>query len=384
MNTFHLKPSIERSPKLTIQGAFKIKLVQIQHLCLAPFKFRSRVKQQLIFTRQLTTMISAGMPLISGLRILARNGERSRINLIIGDVTSALEEGHSLYEALGKHQKFFGDFYLSLIRISEFTGKMELILNQLLKHLENSLRLQNHLVTALIYPIVVILTTILVCMVLLISVVPTFRDLFSELGAELPFSTRCVIFVGDLCQTYYLYMMGLTGSFLIGCLIYLSTSGGKELLNRCLLKVPILGRLIIQVIAARFLRNLGIILSSGGSIIEGIQVCVSNLNVVRADDIIENCTKDLGDGKSLCEALKHLPFLSPLSLQMLAVGESSGATERILENIAEMYERDVENLVASLKQLIEPAMILFLAVFVGSIVFAMYAPIFSMGGLLSQ
>lgn len=345
---------------------------------------RARLKSQLIFTRQLATMISAGIPILMGLKIIERASIKGKINDILGQLVSQLEEGHSLSEALAQHPDVFDRFYLSLIRISEFTGKLELILNQLVKHLENSLKLRRAFITALIYPSVIILTTLVVCIVLLVFVVPTFSELFADVGVELPFATRCIILIGNFLQANYLSLLISLFLSVVGCLAFVTTLRGKQVILWYLLKLPMLGGLINNITAARFSRSLAIILSSGGSIVEGLKICVDNIAIPEGDSIIANCIEDLGEGKSLSESLRHLPFLSPISLQMITVGESSGASDMILEKLAEMYEKDVESLMTALKQLIEPTIILFLALFVGFIVYAMYAPIFSLGGIVGQ
>lgn len=345
---------------------------------------RTRLKSQLIFTRQLATMISAGIPILMGLKIIERASINGKINDILGQLVSQLEEGHSLSEALAQHPDVFDRFYLSLIKIGEFTGKLELILNQLVKHLENSLKLRRALISALIYPSVIILTTFIVCSVLLIFVVPTFSELFSDMGSELPLVTRAVIAVGNFCQGNLPYLVMSFLLIVLGYLSFISSLKGKEFALKCLLMLPLLGTLISKIIAARFLRGLSTILTTGGSIIEGLKICIDIVRFPEASSLITKCLEELGEGKSLSESLRCLPFLSPMSLQMMMVGESSGALDEILERLAEMYEVEIEGSLSSLKQLTEPAIILFLALFVGFVVYAMYAPIFSLSGIMGQ
>ncbi|MEZ4753015.1 MAG: type II secretion system F family protein [Bdellovibrionota bacterium] len=336
-------------------------------------------KDIVIFTRQFATMIDSGLPIVQGLDILAKPHDNPAVKKVLLGVKESVEQGGTLAEGMKKFPKAFDDLYCNMVAAGENGGILDIILDRLAVQLEKTMKLKREVKSAMIYPAVVVSAAFIVTMVLLIFVIPTFAELFQDFGSALPLPTQIVINMSNFVLDNVIVIFGTIflgfGSFFR----FAKTDRGKEIIHPILLKLPVFGDIIRKVAVARFTRTLGTMISSGVPILEALNICAktSGHKVVERD--VQNARIAISEGKSMVEPLSESVVFPPMVVQMIGVGESTGALDAMLQKIADFYEDEVDNAVGSMKQLIEPIMILVLGVIIGGLIISMYLPIFKMG-----
>lgn len=343
----------------------------------------AKIKQKdiSIFTRQFSTMIDAGLPLVQGLSILSKQNPNPKMKAMLEAIKEEVESGKTLTESLKNFPKYFDTLYVNMVDAGENGGILDIILDRLSVYMEKSIKLKREIKTALIYPSVVISAAILVTTILLVFVIPTFAELFEDFGAELPLPTQIVINISNFFVKYFFVI---SGSFFTSLIIFFKfskTDKGKSVLHPIYLKLPIFGDLIRKVAVARFTRTLGTMLSSGVPILTALNICSKTAGNKVVEVTVQKTRVAISEGKQMADTLSESNVFPPMVTQMIGVGETSGALDKMLEKVAIFYEEEVDNAVGALKQLIEPLMILFLGVIIGGLVIAMYLPIFKLGAV---
>jgi type IV pilus assembly protein PilC len=344
---------------------------------------KTKPKDVVIFTRQFATMIDAGLPLVQALDILARQHENPAFKKVLLGIKEVVETGGTLAEGLAKYPKVFDDLYVNMIDAGENGGILDIILERLSVHMEKAMKLKREVKTAMIYPAVVVSAAVIVTGVLLIFVIPTFADLFNDFGSALPLPTQIVINLSNFVVANVFLILGGLFSFIFFFARFSKTPRGQEVLHPIALKLPVFGDIIRKVAVARFTRTLGTMVSSGVPILEALNICsrTAGNKVVERD--VQRARVAISEGKSMVEPLSESVVFPAMVVQMIGVGESTGALDAMLQKVADFYEDEVDNAVGAMKSLIEPLMILFLGAIIGSLVVAMYLPIFKLGSVVN-
>jgi len=360
---------------------------QIQVTQIAPVKEKAAktvkakgasAKDLAVFTRQFSVMIGAGLPLVQCLDILGTQAEDKNFGAIILATRADVENGMSLADAMKKHPKAFDSLFTNMIAAGEAGGILDAILKRLATYIEKAVKLKGQVKSAMIYPIAVVVIATVVVGVILWKVIPTFASLFAGLGAELPLPTRVVIALSNGLVRYGLFLIaGLVG---LGFAFrsYYATSNGRRVVDRTTLKLPVLGMLMRKIAVARFCRTLSTLLSSGVSILEALDITAKTAGNAIVEDAIYTTRKSIEGGETIAAPLAQTAVFPPMVVQMIGVGEATGALDTMLGKIADFYEEEVDVAVAGLLTLLEPIMIALLGGVVGGIVIAMYMPIFAL------
>ena len=339
---------------------------------------RVAAKNLAVFTRQFSVMIDAGLPLVQCLDILGGQEEDKGFAKVIGDTRADVEAGASLADAMRKHPKTFDALYTNMIAAGEAGGILDTILKRLAVYIEKNVKLIGQVKSAMIYPIAVLTISAGVVAVILWKVIPTFAAMFAGLGAELPLPTRVVIWMSNaLVKFMPLVIAGLVAAA-FAFRQYYATSNGRHVVDRILLRLPVLGIILRKIAVARFCRTLSTLISSGVPILDGLEITARTAGNAIVEDAVMATRKSIERGETVSGPLKETGVFPPMVTQMIGVGEATGALDTMLGKIADFYEEEVDTAVAGLLTLMEPIMIAILGVIVGGIVIAMYMPIFSM------
>ncbi|MFL6247071.1 MAG: type II secretion system F family protein [Thermoanaerobaculia bacterium] len=334
-----------------------------------------------IFTRQFSVMIDAGLPLVQCLEILGSQQEHKVFKRTLLQVRQDVESGSNLADAMRKHPKVFNDLFTNMVAAGEAGGILDTILQRLATYIEKSVKLNSQVKSAMIYPVAVISIACIVVAVILWKVIPVFASLFASLGAELPLPTRVVIALSNFIGDFW-WLIGLVAAAAVyGVRKYHETYKGKRVIDGMMLKAPVIGMLLRKIAVARFCRTLSTLTSSGVPILDGLQITARTAGNSIVEDAIMATRKSVEEGKTISEPLGDTEVFPPMVVQMIAVGEQTGALDTMLSKIADFYEDEVDLAVAGLMKLLEPVLIAFLGVAIGGIVIAMYMPMFS---LISQ
>ncbi|HUP59230.1 MAG TPA: type II secretion system F family protein [Thermoanaerobaculia bacterium] len=345
-------------------------------------KFGGKVPQQSIavFTRQFSVMIDAGLPLVQCLEILGNQQDHKIFKRTLIQIRQDVESGSNLADSMRKHPKVFTDLYTNMVAAGEAGGILDTILQRLATYIEKAVKLNSQVKSAMIYPVAVIGIAIIVVAIILWKVIPVFASLFASLGAELPLPTKVVIALSNFLGDYWWAIaIVITGS-VIFIRRYHQTYKGKRVLDGLLLKFPVLGMLLRKIAVARFCRTLATLTSSGVPILDGLQITARTAGNSIVEDAIMATRKSVEEGKTISEPLGDTDVFPPMVVQMIAVGEQTGALDTMLTKIADFYEEEVDVAVAGLMKLLEPILIAFLGVAIGGIVIAMYMPMFTLIG----
>jgi type IV pilus assembly protein PilC len=334
-----------------------------------------------IFTRQLATMIDAGLPLVQCLDILANQTENKSFQKILNSVKSSVEQGSTFSDALKKHPMVFDELYVNLVAAGELGGILDTILNRLATYIEKNVKLKNQLKSAMYYPTGILVVAIGVIIVMLVKVIPTFEKMYHDMGhAELPAATRVVINLShSFVNRWYLFAGGLFG-IVFGIIAMNRMEKGKEAFDRFLLRVPVVGPVLRKILVARFTRTLGTLLSSGVPILDALDICAPTAGNRVVQQGILRARAKIAEGHDMAGPLAESRVFPTMVVQMIGVGEQTGAMDQMLTKIADFYEEEVDAAVAGLTSLIEPVMMAFLGVVVGGLIVAMYLPIFKLAG----
>jgi type IV pilus assembly protein PilC len=333
-----------------------------------------------IFTRQFSVMIDAGLPLVQCLEILGNQQEHKAFRRALLQIRQDVESGSSLADAMRKFPKVFNDLYTNMVAAGEAGGILDTILQRLATYIEKSVKLNGQVKSAMIYPVAVISIAVIVVIIILWKVIPVFASLFAGLGATLPFPTIVVIKLSNFIADFW-WLIGLV---IFGTITFLkkyhATYKGRRVLDGILLKMPILGMLLRKIAVARFCRTLATLTSSGVPILDGLQITARTSGNGIVEDAIMATRKSVEEGKTISEPLADTEVFPTMVVQMIAVGEQTGALDTMLSKIADFYEEEVDTAVAGLMKLLEPILIAFLGVAIGGIVIAMYMPMFALIG----
>jgi type IV pilus assembly protein PilC len=335
-------------------------------------------KNLAIFTRQFSVMIDAGLPLVQCLEILGKQEPHKHFSAVILKTREDVEGGAALADAMKKHPKTFDALYSNMIAAGEAGGILDTILKRLAVYIEKSVKLKGEVQSAMIYPVAVIVIAGIVVAAILWKVIPTFASLFAGLGAQLPMPTRVVIALSDFLVSYgwlVIIAMGLLGYALKS---YYGTVGGRYVIDAIMLKMPILGNILRKVAVARFCRTLSTLIASGVPILDGLDITARTAGNAIIEEAVQKTRTSIERGETISGPLRETKVFPSMVVQMINVGETTGALDAMLSKIADFYEDEVDTAVAGLLTLMEPVMIAFLGVIVGGIVIAMYLPIFDL------
>ncbi len=331
-----------------------------------------------IVTRQLATMIDAGLPLVQCLNILAQQQENKTFKKTLGDIQADVEAGSTFSAALRNHPKVFSTLYTNMVEAGEAGGILDTILNRLAVYIEKSLTLKKKIKSAMFYPMTIVSVALVVVIFLLLYVIPTFQGLFANFGATLPLPTVIVLELSNFVREYLLYMIGGLVGLIMGIRAYYRTAGGRKRIDGLMLQLPIVGPLIRKVAVAKFTRTLGTLVSSGVAILEGLDITARTAGNTVVEEAVQKARSAIAQGKTIAEPLQESKVFPPMVVQMIAIGEQTGALDRMLNKVADFYEEEVDIAVGTLTSLLEPLMVIFLGVVVGGVVIAMYLPIFKL------
>lgn len=339
-------------------------------------------KELVVFTRQFATMIDAGLPLVQCLDILSSRGDNKALNTILKDVKDHVEQGGTFSQGLARHPKLFDELFVNLVRAGEMGGILDTILNRLAGYIEKRVKLARQVRGAMVYPVAIFFVAIVVVVVMLAWVIPSFKTMFSEFGGEegLPALTQMVISAseGFLSNVHWI-ILG-TGAFVFTITWIYRQPVGKHFFHRTLLILPILGPVMRKIAVARFTRTLGTLLSAGVPILDALDVVKKSAGNVVIEMAIQETSNKIREGRTMAEPLMETNVFPPMVVQMIGVGEQTGALDTMLNKIADFYEDEVDIAVAALTSLLEPLMMVFIGGIVGTILIAMYLPIFSIAG----
>jgi type IV pilus assembly protein PilC len=331
-----------------------------------------------IFTRQFSVMIDAGLPLVQCLEILANQQEHKSFQKILLQVRQDVEAGSTLADAMRRHPKAFNNLYVNMVAAGEAGGILDTILQRLSVYIEKAVKLSSQVKAALIYPVAVIVIAAIVVAVILLKVIPTFAALFTSLGAELPFPTRVVIAASNFLARYFIFFIIGIAAAIFGFRRYYATYRGRRVVDGIVLKIPVLGPIMRKIAVARFCRTLATLTSSGVPILEALDITARTSGNAIVEDAIQDVRKSVEGGKTIVEPLRDSGVFPNMVVQMIGVGEQTGALDQMLNKIGDFYEDEVDTAVAGLVKLLEPVMIFILGVIIGGIVIAMYLPMFTL------
>jgi type IV pilus assembly protein PilC len=364
----------------------RITPAQAKAAAAAPKKAKAKTpaaKNLAVFTRQFSVMIDAGLPLVQCLEILGTQEEDKNFSGVILATRADVESGASLADAMKKHPKVFDPLFTNMIAAGEAGGILDTILKRLATYIEKAVKLKGQVKSAMIYPVAVIVIAAVVVGVILWKVIPTFATLFAGLGADLPLPTRVVIALSNNLIRFGPFLIaGMVGAS-FGFKSYYATPAGRRVVDGIVLKLPILGLLMRKIAVARFCRTLSTLLASGVSILEALDITARTAGNAIVEDAIQTTRKSIERGETIAGPLKETAVFPPMVVQMIGVGEATGALDTMLSKIADFYEEEVDQAVANLLTLMEPVMILFLGITVGGIIIAMYLPLFDLISKLS-
>ena len=331
-----------------------------------------------IFTRQFSTMINAGLPLVQALDILARQSENKALAAVVREVVFDVESGNTVADAMRKHPKAFSDLYTNMVAAGEAGGILDTILNRLAVFMEKNDALVRKVKGAMIYPTVILCVAGLCVIILLWKVIPVFSSMFDSVGMELPLPTKVVIGLSYFLTTYWWALLIGGGSFGFFMKRFYATPGGQLAIDKFLLKVPVLGDVLRKSAVSRFTRTLGTLISSGVSILDGLEITARTSGNRVVQDAIMGSRASIAGGDTIAGPLQKSEVFPPMVISMIAVGEQTGGLDEMLTKIADFYDDEVDAAVSALLSLLEPVMIVFLGVVVGGMIVAMYLPIFDM------
>ena len=337
-------------------------------------------KDVIIFCRQFSTMIDAGLPIIQCLDLLSTQAENATFKKILKQVKEDVEGGTTLADALKKHPDQFDDLFVNMIAAGEAGGILDTILRRLSAMLEKAARLKAKVKSAMMYPTITVIVAVVVVVVIMVFVIPVFQQMFSEMGAGLPGLTQLVINISNFVKANILYMIIAAVLFSFAFKKYYGTDKGRRQIDAVALTLPVMGMLIRKVSVAKFTRTMGTMLGSGVAILDALDIVAKTSGNKSIEIAIYDVRSGIKEGRTMAEPLTESGVFPPMVCSMIAVGESTGALDSMLEKIADFYDEEVDEAVNRMTEMIEPAMMCFLGVVVGGLVIAMYLPIFSMAG----
>ena len=339
-------------------------------------------KEVAIFTRQLATMIDAGLPLVQSLEILALQQENPAFKETLLGVKLEVEGGATFSDSLEKNPKVFNELYTNLVTAGEIGGTLDIILNRLSQYMEKAIALKKRVKGAMVYPSAILGVSFMVVAVLLIFVIPVFEKMFAGFGAALPLPTQIVIKMSKFMQGNIVFIIAALIALGVVLRRYHQTPTGRLLFDRTLLKLPVFGLLLLKIAVARFTRTLGTLVSSGVPILDALLITAKTAGNKIVENAILKTRVSISEGKTIAEPLGESSVFPPMVVQMIGVGESTGSLDAMLNKIADFYDEEVDATVSALTSLLEPLMMVFLGVIIGGMMVAMYLPIFQMASVI--
>ncbi len=334
----------------------------------------------MVFTRQFATMIDAGLPMVQCLDILGGQSENPEFKKIIGSVKATVESGSTLADALRKHPKVFNRLFVNLVDAGETGGILENILNRLAEYIEKNQKLVKQIRGALIYPATILFFSFIVTVILLVYVIPVFQAMFSDFGQVLPGATQLVVNLSEGTRANIHWVLAGLGGLFFGVYSLYKSSKGRLLIDEFLLEAPIVGPLIKKVAVAKFARTLGTMLASGVSILEALDIVAATSGNMVIENGLRRVKEKISEGKSMSAPLGEIKAFPPMVVQMVTVGESTGALDVMLSKIADFYDDEVDSAISTMMALLEPLIMALLAIILGGLVVSMYLPVFTMAG----
>ncbi|MEO5803547.1 MAG: type II secretion system F family protein [Verrucomicrobiota bacterium] len=342
-----------------------------------------RVKSKVltVFTRQLATLVEAGLPLLRGLRVLGKQEKNVTLKNIINDLSTSIEGGSTFSEGLAQHPKVFNRLFVNMVKAGEMGGVLEVVLKRLSEFMEKAQKIKGKVIAAMFYPIAVMVVAVAIMTVLMVVVVPKFKTIFEGTlgnGQSLPKFTQFVLNISDAIANHFLITAGLVVAFIVGFNIFIRMRFGRRLFDRFKLNMPVLGPVISKVAISRFTRTLGTLVSSGVPILQALTIVKETSGNVIVGEAVGAVHESVKEGETITAPLEASNVFPPMVISMVDVGEQTGALPEMLMKIADNYDEEVDNAVAAMTSLLEPIMIVFLAVIVGSIVIALFLPLIAL------
>lgn len=349
-----------------------------------------KTKQLTTFTRQLATLVDAGLPLLRGLRVLQKQEKNPVLRKTLGDLGMSIEGGSTFSEALSQHPKIFNRLFVSMVKAGELGGVLEVVLNRLAEFMEKAQKIKGKVIAAMFYPVAVMTVAVIILAVLMIFVVPKFKTIFGDMmdGADLPGFTNFVLQISEGIKAYTIMFPEWAGGFpmpgpvIIGIVIFViafkifaKTKFGRKVIDKIKLKMPVLGPVFTKVAISRFSRTLGTLVSSGVPILQALTIVRETSGNVIVGNAVSKVHESVKEGETITAPLESANVFPPMVISMVDVGEQTGALPEMLMKIADTYDDEVDNAVSAMTSLLEPIMIVFLAVVVGSIVIALFLPL---------
>jgi type IV pilus assembly protein PilC len=346
------------------------------------FNLKIKVKDLAVFCRQAATMIEAGIPLLQCLNILAQQTENKKMREILKAVIMDIENGKSLSEAFKVHQRYLPGIFIDMLTAGEVSGTLDQAMDRLANQFEKDHELKEKIKSAMTYPLVIGAFAFLAMVILLVVVVPVFVEIFEQVGAELPLPTRIMLGVSKACTNFWFLILPAPLLLYFGLKSFAATDRGKVITDRLLLKLPVYGKLTQKTITARFARTLATLLKSGVPLMQSLETVENVVGNTQVTKIIKAARENIKEGENMSPILLNASFFPPMAVNMIAIGEESGALDALLEKVAIYYEQEVETLVAKLSSVIEPLMIAGVGIMVGFIAVSIYLPLFGLSGAM--
>ena len=377
--------TIEAADRLSAVGVLRTRgvvttSIQEQQERSLSLKRKAKVKDRdlAIYTRQFSTMINAGLPVAQCLAILAEQGDSAVLRDITTKISRDVEGGMTLADSFRKHPSVFSDLYINMLQVGEAGGALDTVLQRLSSYIEKAARLKSKVKSAMVYPLTIMGVAGLVLLFMMTFIIPTFSQMFANLGAELPLPTQIVIGISVFTRRFVLLIIAGIFGFIWGIKRYYATDAGSRLIDALALKMPVIGTLVRKVAIARFTRTLGTLVSCGVPILEGLRITAKTAGNRVVEAAVMAARAAVASGRTVAEPLRASPVFPPMVVQMINVGEQTGSMEEMLVKVADFYDDEVDTAVASLTSLLEPLMIVFLGVVIGGLVIALYLPIFKL------
>ncbi len=337
----------------------------------------------MIFTRQFSTMIDAGLPIVQSLDVLTEQTDNKALKDTIRAVRKDVAGGSTLADALSKHPKAFDDLYVNMVRAGEAGGVLNTILNRIALFIEKANKLKKKVKGAMIYPATIVTVAVGVVTILLLYVIPVFAELYGGMGKALPAPTQITINLSNWFRANFLYLTAGVILIAVGIQMYYKTAQGRMVIDGIMLKMPIIGDLLRKVAVARFSQNMSILLASGVPILDGLAITARTAGNKVIEKAIMEARISISEGKTVAEPLEKSGVFPPMVCQMVAIGENTGALDSMLKRVGDFYEDEVDNSVANLTALMEPMIMIILGIVLGGLVISMYLPIFQLGSLVA-
>jgi type IV pilus assembly protein PilC len=382
MGLFPTRVVGQRSRRRTVLGSRPLARSAAINLRIPGLSGRVKPRALTVFTRQLATLIDAGMPLLRGLKILEEQETNAALKHVVGGLSDAIESGGSLSEAMAMHPRVFNTLYLNMVRAGEISGALEITLKRLAEFQEKAQRIKGKVKAAMFYPVAVMLVAAAIMGVMMVFVIPRFKEVFSGLlnGASLPAFTSFVFQVSDLVRHRAPLGLGILAALVISLVMFGRTAIGRYTFDRLKLVLPAVGRVFRQAAISRFARTLGTLLANGVPVLQALNIVRDTAGNVVIGRVVETIHTSVKEGESLTAPLRATKIFPPMIAGMVDVGEQTGALPEMLLKIADNCDEEVDNAVSAMTSLLEPVLIVFLAVVVGSIVIALFLPIIVIGG----